>query len=291
MDPVEFGFVNSDITNLVPTTYNSPTNKDQNSYLAIKSLTSKATFTNQNLYLPVKFKFSLVRSKQTKNISFVSFSHCQANATDFAANTQVDGRMPIYFQLAPKNDTEFYSQALVDGDTPGIKCSEIFKSEFEIISSKSLTVGAGDSVRINYSHFTGSGLRIDKLIGTKYSSNFPSGGSLTYNLLVECEGVPVEANTPASPPVDFYRGTAPGFITFELEKFLHEVKDSKTISAMTNTGTSGGFLSSGPALRVFTNTATTRTTRKFNKSYSATDIGIPILSSTYELSSGKRYTA
>lgn len=290
INPRWFGFQNTEITpSFSLASYDTNQVRDQKAYGAISKLGSYMSFTNMNKLVPIKVKFYLLNNK----IPSLSYDTAFKQTYNTTTISQDNGAIPVTQQISTGFTGEFYSNLLTDPLGKGVRGSDNFKANFDIIASKSIKLAAGDTVNLSYDHLFGSGIRLDVLYSMiKESSNYTSNPQITYSLMIEFEGIMVDAYLIADPN-SVIKCTAPCAVQMEFKKTISGVLPSATGGEQHNTGSFNGYIASDFAVKVYTTSPTVGNIRRWSGSYSElNDVAnpsgyrVPLMSPSFEADAG-----
>lgn len=267
VDTGYFGYDYNDIENIFTglSGISSAINREQVAYGMLQNLNSFVRVTNVNKFLPVTLKLHLIRMTNPGSDPHELFpAVCNLNPE----TTQDEGAMPRIFQFGSATTDDIIRSVVVDPKSTGIKAGYEFRASVDIVKTITKKLYTGDSLELNYNHLVGPGIRLDKIAGMSDGVGFDLNYPITYALMFEAHGPIVEAiSGDSNTPNRRYSGTGPGLLSFEFKKTITGVK--RSIDATYNTGEDKGFLSSALAVRVFTPTSISNTTKRFNVDYSS----------------------
>jgi hypothetical protein len=238
------GFTVGDMNNLFGIGYTSSANTEYAAYACIYNLQSRMKITTERAYLPCFVRINLVSYKD-ESVNYKDAMPSYVNTLTFGI--QLNGSMPIGYQL---DNASFNSQrhvVLVDPSSAGIKSADRFKNDCVIVKSFTKKLYPGDMWNFEYNHRCGPGIRLDKIKGAYINATTNDETPLGYAYIVETWGARCEAiiNSPSNN--GRIRGTAPSSLAFEFQKSISGVLPSTVLS----TDTSGGFDNSKFATRTF----------------------------------------
>lgn len=285
-----FGFTFSSLLDYFSIgTYDTNKIRTQVAYGAISKLTSKATITSMNRYVPVFVKVSLCRVETAINHFEGAFQE-GINSTNIQ---QIDGAMPLFYQQENNQAGTLLGESIsVDPKTPGVRASEKFKAAVQVLESKTVKLYAGDRIKLQYDHLCGSGVRLDKLHGVDRDSSWNNDHPITYSLMIESWGEEVDAYLYSNPD-HVIKGTAPGSLQFEFSKHVTGIAPLKTGAEQQNTGANDGYFSNRYAVKVYTKSPLTSQVRRYFGTYAdlttttANGYRIPVMSDATVGEAGK----
>jgi hypothetical protein len=185
--------------------------------------------TNNNAYFPIRVRVNLTsyRGLDTPSNAHTTMLDCVNSSTTL----QSQKGMPIYMQQNTATDNTLssadpgFSHVDVDPKTPGVKASPLFKAEFNIIKSDSIKLDPGDTLVYKHRHYTGPGLRLDKMIdfirmSQEATPDVEKWYPLSYYPWFEIVGGKAYAFTQfsTSDPNAKFEGTSPAYVNFEYTK-------------------------------------------------------------------------
>jgi hypothetical protein len=238
------GFTIGDMNSLFNITYASSSNTEYAAYACIYNLQSKMKITTERAYLPCFVRINLISYKD-ESVNYKDALASYLNTVETA--TQINGSMPIAYQLENGSHNSQRHVVLVDPTSSGIKSADRFKSDCTIVKSYTKKLYPGDMWNFEYNHRCGPGIRLDKIKGAYINSSVNNETPLGYAYIVETWGAKCEAIINSSSNNGRIRGTAPSSLAFEFQKSISGVLPSTVLS----NATPGGFENIKFATRTF----------------------------------------
>lgn len=259
--------------------------RDQSAYGAIKKLNSKISFTSLNKYVPIFVKLYFLKQIIPNVTTSLAFQSC-CN-TDI--NTQENASMPRYWQQAVPSANSYYTYVYVDPKSRGVRGSDNFLTNFEVVKTKKFKLYAGDRLKVNYDHLFGSGVRLDSLYSfLKEAAIFTEATPITYNLMVEIWGEEVDVAS-INVPQNTIKATAPFAIQMEYSKTREGVRPLERAGDQLVSGSPGGWIVASYATKVYTKAPIDTTSRRWYDSYGNLDTTyyVPVMSDATAQSGGQ----
>jgi hypothetical protein len=285
-----FGWTPEQVMNDIGfTSYSTSIEKLQRAYASVSCLRSSMQLTNNNKILPMYVKTMLIR----QIVNGVNFGAAVTKAYSADNTIQDAGAMPIAYQLGPAVQKTGGSilETFVDPTKGAIHSSPNALANYEIVSTHTTKLSAGDSLDFTYDHKYRSGINMEQLFSmASLGGGIDPGSSYTYRLALELWGPAVEAVALDGlvAPIDDerYRGSGPGHFSMEFQKYMIGVKPKGPNS--TSAAVAGGWVPDTQFdIRLFTREYdgdTTVANRIKNYPYEALDVAngfrIPLITDT-----------
>lgn len=230
--------------------YKTPATKLQTNYLAVKNLWRKVTIVNTSRFLKATYKIRLMNPNDTNVNMAQAMGEGFHTDVQLAANTQLDNRAPIRYQLdGVLNDgNDGAIKVWVDPKT-NITTSPTVSLMYDTAKTFTKTLGPGDSWSFHEIFHTGSGMDVDELV---YQRLRDFDAEIGYALVIEAVGQEVGACYAPNTNENFV-GTAPVYYQVEFSKGAEYVNSAhSSLNGFTET-TNGGVIASNWMVRSFTN--------------------------------------
>lgn len=242
----------SDVVN-----YNSPLAKSQRTYWLTKHFGNQYTLMNKNKYVDMKVKVHFCKQEIFGESPKAKFNEGFGSAipTDLAPNPE--GAIPSNLQLSQNLVTAIRSRVLTDPRYTTLSKAPALRENFDVVKTFSKNLGPGEIWKIDYRHFTGSGLNLEELSEKQNSAALDNGynenAAAFFYPIFEVVGPQVECVDSTDTAISFI-GSSSGMLQVEMRKYAEIVEQTGDKSDIfTPAIDGGGAYSQYWAYKTFTN--------------------------------------
>lgn len=221
--------------------------RSQRCYANSEFFGTKYTFHNSNLYARQKLKIHLVAVTSKDDNADSMLRDAFLNQLQ---GTQQIGKIPINQQYNDWDENSGVGYFGLVDPKARLSMSPSFMSRAQISKTYKKILQPGETFEFDHKHFTGSGVRIDRLAAMKAdSASFSQFTPMYYYYIIEAEGMTVEC-VKTDDNDTRYTGTCSGRIHMEVERYYKQGIASENL--IYNVDTEGGFLANDFGFRIFT---------------------------------------